>query len=147
MRARRWPVTAVARTRTRRDVSRDGRARPIRDDSGSGAVLAVAILGLAVTAALTTGVLGSALVARQQIVAASDAAALAAADAASGAVTGEPCGRATQLAAADGARLTACTVDGATVDVAVAGSVLGVTVTARSRAGPPPDAVQPSAEG
>lgn len=110
----------------------------IGGDDGAGSVLAI---GLVATAAmLTVAVLGAgaALTARQRIVGAADAAALAAADGASGAVAGEPCALADRVAAANRAALTVCSLDGLIATVAVSGSAAGLPVTVRSTAGPPP---------
>lgn len=105
----------------------------------AGAVLVIG--ALACTAALTAGLagVGGAAVQARRAAGAADASALAAADTASGVVDGVPCDRAAGVAAAGGARLAACTVDGlvATVTVAVPFGPLAATATAR--AGPPPD--------
>ncbi|WP_417561851.1 Rv3654c family TadE-like protein [Microbacterium sp.] len=110
----------------------------------AGTVLAVGAIGAA--AALTLGLasVGSAAVQAQRAAGAADAAALAAADAASGAVTGIPCERADQVAAAGGARVTACTVDALVVTVSVAVPFGALTAAATARAGPDPAV---SAEG
>ncbi|MBN7794646.1 hypothetical protein [Microbacterium esteraromaticum] len=67
------------------------------------------------------------------------AAALAAADAASGAVmTGEdPCALAARVAAASGARLSACQIDALTATVEVRAGYAGLVALSRARAGPP----------
>jgi hypothetical protein len=75
---------------------------------------------------------------RQRVIGAADAAALAAADGASGAVAGEPCVLARRLAAAGGAALDSCVVDGLVATVAASTRVGPVPFEARSRAGPPP---------
>lgn len=105
------------------------------------AVVLVAIIAAASALALTVIGFGGGLVQRQRIVGAADAAALAAADAASGAVAGEPCALAQRVAAAAGGRLERCRLDGLVASVRVSGSALGTTLTASARAGPPPDAV------
>lgn len=108
------------------------------DDRGSGSVLALAVLGVVTIVALAVLALGVALADRQRVIGAADAAALAAADAASGAVAGAPCVLAAHLAAAGGARLDSCVVDGLVATVAVSANIGPARFTARSRAGPPP---------
>jgi secretion/DNA translocation related TadE-like protein len=98
------------------------------------------VLALACAASLAAVASGSASAARQRVVGASDAAALAAADASTGLVPGEPCAVAARVAAANGASLAGCSIDGATATVEVAAAVLGSTARARSTAGPPPAA-------
>ena len=115
-----------------------GSGADLTRDSGSGSVLTVALvasvllltgLALPVNAALTT---------RQLTANAADAAALAAADTASGLVPGYPCANAAEAARLNGAELGECTVDGLVARVTASKSVLGVVVTIAARAGPPP---------
>jgi len=109
----------------------------LRNDRGAGTVLALALV-LAVVAVGLSGVgLAAALTARQRVIGAADLAALAAADAASGAIGGVPCDIAAGVARANAARLTGCEMDGLVVSVTVAGSFAGIPVVAHSRAGPP----------
>ncbi|WKK70823.1 helicase [Rathayibacter oskolensis] len=107
-------------------------------EEGSAAVAAISVVAatVLVTAAVLSGC--GAVVAHQRAVAAADAAALAAADTASGLLPGEPCDEASRLATAGGAELTACALDGETASVEVAVAVGPLTLRARSRAGPPP---------
>ncbi len=104
---------------------------------GAGAVLALAIVAAVVVIGLSGVSLAGGLAARQRVIGASDLAALAAADAASGAVAGEPCEVARRVATAGGAKLSSCRIDGLVVEVSVAGSFAGIQLTAHSRAGPP----------
>jgi secretion/DNA translocation related TadE-like protein len=108
------------------------------DDRGAGAVLALAIVAAVVLLGLSGVGLAGGLAARQRVIGASDLAALAGADAASGAVPGAPCAVAERVVAAGGARLASCRIDGLVVDVTVVGSFSGIPLTAHSRAGPPP---------
>lgn len=119
MRPRRWAV------------------RQVRADRGSGSVLTVAIVGA--VAALTSIAIPSymGLATRQTLTAAADAAALAAADASTGAISGEPCGRAGEAASANGARLARCELDGYVATVLVSRTILGIRVSASATAGPP----------
>ncbi len=82
--------------------------------------------------------LNAALTTRQLTANAADAAALAAADTASGLVPGVPCVNAADAARLNGADLTACSVEGLEALVSASRAVLGVTVTVDARAGPPP---------
>lgn len=107
-------------------------------DDGAASVLAVGIIG-AMTA-LAVGLLSllGVFVVSQRVANAADAAALAAADAMSGAVAGVPCRLAHSVAARNGSRLVACDGDGAVASVTVViESVPGFAVTASARAGPP----------
>ncbi|MRG60455.1 helicase [Agromyces sp. CFH 90414] len=110
------------------------------DERGAGSVLALAIVGGVV--ALTVGLVPvlAVHVHSQRAANAADAAALAAADAISGAVAGEPCALADQVARRNGARLASCEeAEGGVASVSVAVGVLGLEVSARARAGPPPE--------
>ncbi|GAA1995073.1 helicase [Microbacterium pumilum] len=102
-----------------------------------GALGAAAIVGVA--AALTVGLAtgGSAAVFGQRLAGAADAAALAGADAASGAVIAVPCEVADLLAASSGAALASCEVVGLEVTVTVSASFGPLAATASARAGPP----------
>lgn len=113
--------------------------RPRDADAGSalvaviGSVAAVAIIGT-VAVALVSG-----LVAKQRVDDGADAAALAAADVASGALPGVPCEAAERAASANRVTLAHCEVDGLVATVATSAWVFGVPVVGRARAGPPPD--------
>jgi secretion/DNA translocation related TadE-like protein len=99
------------------------------------------VAGLVVGAAvLTVGLtaVGAGAVASQRVAAAADGAALAAADAASGAVPGVPCARAAEVAEAGGARLADCILEGLIATVTVEAEVFAWTSGATARAGPPP---------
>lgn len=109
----------------------------VADDSGAASVVALGLVGAIVAlAALLAPVLGV-LVATQRVANAADAAALAAADATSGVVPGVPCDLATDVAARNGATLTACEIDGPVAAVTVQSTPFGFAVSARARAGPP----------
>jgi secretion/DNA translocation related TadE-like protein len=86
-------------------------------DRGSGSILAVSILAAMVTAVGVLLPTTAVAVGRARASNASDAAALAAADVASGLLPGSPCEAAEVVAAANGATLSACSVDGTTVTV------------------------------
>ncbi|WJL96219.1 helicase [Microbacterium sp. ET2] len=103
----------------------------------AGTSLAVGVVGM--TAALAVGLVavGGAAVQAQRVAGVADAAALAAADAASGVLAGAPCERAAQMAATIGGELTRCELDDLVATVSVEGRVLGLPVSASARAGPP----------
>ena len=110
------------------------------DEVGSGSVLAV---GLIASVLLLTGFalpLHVALTTRQLTANAADAAALAAADTASGLAPGYPCDNAATAAQLNGAELTRCSVSGREARVAASRTVLGIVVTIEARAGPPTEA-------
>lgn len=112
--------------------------RGLRDDAGAGGVLALAVVGVTVACVLAALSLGTALAARQRLVAAADASALAAADTLLGVVSGDPCARAADVAAAHHVALARCALEGAEARVAVGANVLGLPISAESRAGPSP---------
>jgi secretion/DNA translocation related TadE-like protein len=109
----------------------------LRNDRGAGAVLALALVMAVVVIGLAGVTLAAGLSARQRIIGAADLAALAAADAASGAIGGMPCRVASDVAGANGTRLAGCETAGLVVTVTVAGSFAGIPIEARSTAGPP----------
>jgi secretion/DNA translocation related TadE-like protein len=113
----------------------------MRSDAGSGTVLAVGLVGAVVSLALATTVVSSVLVERAVAAGAADSAALAAADVAAGFGTGPPCAAAEEVVAAAGATLAGCDVVGTTAVVQASrrDGPLGLPVTARARAGQPPD--------
>jgi secretion/DNA translocation related TadE-like protein len=78
-----------------------------------------------------------ALAGRSAATGAADAAALAAADARSGAVGGSPCALAERVAAANRADLEGCHVDGLVVTVGASIRVGIFHITAHATAGPP----------
>jgi secretion/DNA translocation related TadE-like protein len=127
----------VRRAQRARVGLRGLRAR-LTSDAGAGGVLALAIVAATLVCALAVAALGSALVVRQRLVAAADAAALAAADTLLGVVPGDPCTRARELAEAHRVGLEVCTVAGAEARITVGSSVLGLPVSAEARAGPAP---------
>lgn len=110
-----------------------------RDEAGAATVFALAALALVLVVGLAGSVVGGVVLAHRRAGAAADLAALAAAQ---GAQAGrDPCAQADRVAAANGANLTGCSVDGwdATVEVRVSGPrVFGrsATLPARARAGP-----------
>ena len=114
------------------------RKRRTRGERGSGSVLAVGLLGA--TLAVTAGVIPvlAILSVSAEVRGAADAAALAAADTASGALAGVPCEAAIRTADVNGASVSVCSLDGLIASVSVWREVAGIKIEARSRAGPPP---------
>jgi secretion/DNA translocation related TadE-like protein len=101
-------------------------------------VLATAVAGFAASVAVGLCAIAAGAVVSQRIAGAADAAALAAADTVSGAVSGVPCDRAARIAHVAGLRLVSCEVEGLIATVSVSGSFAGFDLEARARAGPPP---------
>lgn len=101
------------------------------------ALLACAVVAL--TLAVPIAASASSLEAAHRVRGAADNAALVAADAAAGWVSGEPCALAADVMNAAAAQLDDCSVDAAQAEVRVAASVQTVfgVVHARARAGPP----------
>lgn len=113
------------------------RPHGLRGDAGSGSVLAIAVIASAVAVTLMLVSLTQALVLKQRVVAAADAAALAAADTASGALAGFPCDAAQKAARLNGARLDRCEIDGLIASVSAVSSYWGLNISVLARAGPP----------
>ena len=105
----------------------------------AGSALAAGVLAVAASLSLGLAAVGGAAVTAQRTAAAADAAALAAADASSGAiVTGEePCALAARVAAASGATLVSCVLDGLVATVQVESAYAGLAAVSHARAGPP----------
>lgn len=105
----------------------------------AGAVLAAGVLTVAAALSLGLAAVGGAAVTAQRAAGAADSAALAAADAASGAIAtpDEPCALAARVAAASGASLTECSLDGLVALVQVEAAYAGLAAVSRARAGPP----------
>lgn len=99
---------------------------------GAGMVAGTSLLLAGLVAA------GAAAVEGQRVAAIADGAALAAADAASGAVRGEPCARAAEVAEAQGAVVVSCALDELVATVSVRAGFGSFPVAAIARAGPPP---------
>jgi secretion/DNA translocation related TadE-like protein len=109
----------------------------MREERGSGSLLALAVVAMLAVLTLAAVGVGAALAARQRVIAAADAGALAAADTALGIHPGVPCAEAARVVAAHDATLATCEVEGVVVTVSVSARVAGVFVTAQARAGPP----------
>ncbi len=103
----------------------------------AGTILSVGVV--VCTATLMVGFVtsGAGAAFSQRVAGVADAAALAAADAASGAVTGEPCARAAEVASASGAEVTACRLADLVATVTVSASFGRLPAIASARAGPP----------
>ncbi|MFC4222811.1 Rv3654c family TadE-like protein [Lysinibacter cavernae] len=109
----------------------------------SGAATVVVAFSLAVLALSASVLVASgALVERQVLASAADAAALAAADTAVGFVSGVPCERAEQTAVRNHATMVDCTVEGFEVRVTVSRQVMGMPIRSSARAAPAPHASQ-----
>lgn len=111
--------------------------RSLRDETGAGSILVVAILAAVLGLSALSVPLYSVLAVKRVTSGAADAAALAAADVAIGRSPGVPCVAAARIAEANGTVLAACQPDGLVVTVRVEAGVLGFTVSATASAGPP----------
>ncbi|BDI21530.1 hypothetical protein L3i23_03060 [Herbiconiux sp. L3-i23] len=106
-------------------------------DRGAGSALAIGLVAAVVIVTVTLVPLYTAFASARRLAVTADAAALAAADTASGAVPGVPCEAAEAVARLGGARLVECDVESAIAAVTLSASVLGMELDAPSRAGPP----------
>ena len=111
-----------------------------RRDEGSGSLLGLAVIGSIASLVSLALPLYIGLTIEQSVSGAADAAALAAADVASGIAPGSPCGAAQEVAAANGATVEDCALDGLVVTVRVDRHFLGLRLASTATAGPP-DAV------
>jgi secretion/DNA translocation related TadE-like protein len=118
-------------------LHRDHLERDQERERGSASVLSIGILGALVLLSSGVVTVAGAVVTKQRVSGAADAAALAAADTASGARAGIPCREAERLAAANDTVIVACSVEGTTVAVTASAHYLGFDVTIEARAGPP----------
>ena len=109
-----------------------------RGDAGAGSVLVLAVVAVTVLLCGLLVPLYTAIAAKRVVAAGADAAALAAADALSGAVPGFPCEVADRAASAVGTVLERCGTEADTAVVTVSLPILGMPVEASARAGPPP---------
>lgn len=119
--------------------SRPGAARPVlgaRDSGtrGSGTLLSIALIACGASTALALTASSAAALSRQNLLHAADASALAAADSRNGFSDGDPCETAALVAAAFGARVSACQPCADAMCVEVSGAFLGIAFTARARA-------------
>ena len=105
----------------------------------AGTALSAGVLVVAASFSLGLAGVGGAVVVAQRTASAADAAALAAADAASGAIVTDeaPCALGARVAAASGATLVSCTLEGQVATVRVQSVYAGVAAVSRARAGPP----------
>ncbi len=109
----------------------------LREEGGSGSLLTLAIGGATLALTALAVPLLAVLGAGQAVQNAADAAALAAADSASGALAGIPCESASQVATMNGGRLSSCALDGLIASVTVTRSVGAFILSSTARAGPP----------
>ena len=104
-------------------------------------MLGVSIVGAVIALLLLLLPLAGALELKRRVGASADAAALAAADVASGALPGVPCLEAARVAGALGTSLERCTIDGVVATVRVSGGlrggIPGLSAGADATAGPP----------
>jgi len=109
----------------------------MKDETGAGSVLCVALVAAVVVLTIIMIPLLSLFSLKHQTQATAEAAALAAADAASGSIGGYPCDLAHDAARLGGAELVSCKIDNLIATVAVSRTIVGVPVKVQARAGPP----------
>ena len=109
----------------------------MREETGSGSVLGLSIVGAVIALLLLLLPLAGAIELALRVSSAADAAALAAADVESGAIAGIPCHEAARVAEAVGAELERCEVDGTAATVRVGSGIPGFAAKAEATAGPP----------
>ncbi|WP_308467978.1 Rv3654c family TadE-like protein [Rathayibacter soli] len=114
-----------------------GRSVALDCERGSGTILAISVIAAVIALIGMLVPVGVALAIKQQVSGAADAAALAAADTASGLVAGFPCENATRAAALNGTQLARCELDGLIATVAARTGYLGFEIAVEARAGPP----------
>jgi secretion/DNA translocation related TadE-like protein len=103
----------------------------------AGTLLSVGVVVCTATLSVSLVSAGAAAAFSQRLAGVADAAALAAADAASGLILGEPCARAADVADASTAALTSCELDDLVATVTVSATFGRFAATASARAGPP----------
>jgi secretion/DNA translocation related TadE-like protein len=107
-------------------------------DEGGGGIVGVAVIVTLCAVLCAVAPVGGALAARQELQGSADAAALAAADTASGRVPGAPCDAAATVAHAAAGSIESCSIDGTGIaTITLGATIFGVAVRATSRAGPP----------
>ena len=106
-------------------------------DRGSASVLALGTVGALIGITAAVLVVTGAYVEHRRAAVAGDAAALGAADVASGRAGGSPCAEAQRIAEANGAHLESCSLDGPVVSVTASTGYLGFRARVDARAGPP----------
>ena len=111
-------------------------------DRGSGSVLAVGLVAGILCLAVLCAPLLAAMPAAQHVAGAADAAALAAADVASGALPGVPCETAGRVASANGVEVGRCDLDGTVATVSVSTRVAGFEIAVTATAGSPPETTE-----
>lgn len=121
----------------RSGVARRGPSQGLAGEAGSGSLLAVGVIASVFALTMMLIPVTQALAVKQRLAAAADAAALAAADTASGAITGFPCEAADAVARLHEAALGECALDGIVATVSVHATYLGFEIEVRARAGPP----------
>jgi secretion/DNA translocation related TadE-like protein len=105
------------------------------DDKGAGTVLAIGLIGAAVTLFLATALLANLWLHKLQLQQAAETAAISAADSLRGLSTGYPCDVARQIADLNMAKLVECRIVGFEVYIKVRIHALGIVLNAEALAG------------
>lgn len=111
-------------------------------ERGSGSVLSIAVIGALAALIAIALPLYLGLSVKQSLQGTADAAALAAADVVVGLIPGYPCRQAERVAAANGASIRSCELDGLVASVTVTRPIAGIPAAARATAGPPVDSTK-----
>lgn len=109
---------------------------PYRGESGSGTILAVAVIGISVATFGISQAIAMNLLTEARLVATAEAAALSADDALRGLITGYPCEIAKEIASTNMAFLDECRIVGFEAFVKVRVQSMGIVLNASARAGP-----------
>ena len=131
------PVVPPARARPSARSRSDADPR-FASESGSGSVLALSIVLAAIVLGIALITAQAAHLARTRAAVAADAAALAAADTASGRIPGDACARAAMIAGEHGAELVHCAAHPLDSRVTTRVVLGPFHLEASARAGPPP---------
>lgn len=108
--------------------------RAFRCACGAGTLLSVALIACGAVIGVGLTATAAATLARQNLVHAADASALAAADTRNGFAAGDPCARATTVASAFDARISQCRPCEEDMCVEVSDTFLGIVFLERARA-------------
>jgi secretion/DNA translocation related TadE-like protein len=110
--------------------------RATESDNGSGTVLALAVVSLAVTLLIVSQSIAFNLLSHLRLQATADSVAVAAADSLRGLSLGFPCEVAREMSVVNMVNLVECRIVGLEVFVTVHSDAVGIVLIAKARAGP-----------
>lgn len=108
----------------------------LKSEKGSGTVLALAVVSLAVSLLILSQALAFNLLSNLRLQATADSIAVASADSLRGLSLGFPCEVAEQMSVANMANLDECRIVGVEVFITVHSDAVGIVLIAKARAGP-----------